>query len=183
MALQFTTSCLEDSLSLFRQYRKLAEAAMAQVSDDDFFRVTGAEDNSIAVIVKHVAGNLRSRWTDFLTSDGEKPWRDRDAEFELAGGDSRPALMAAWEAGWSALLGALEALPEDAISRTVTIRGEAHSVMQAIHRALAHCAYHTGQIVFLAKHRSAGEWRTLTVPRGQSKEFNRRVQAGEASQR
>jgi uncharacterized damage-inducible protein DinB len=182
MALRFTTSYLEDSLSLFRYYKNLAERAMAQITDDQLLAVLDSEANSIAVIVKHMSGNLRSRWLDFLTTDGEKPSRDRDAEFEDPP-STRENLLAAWEDGWQCLFTALEPLAEEDLQRTVTIRGEPHSVMQTINRQLAHYAYHCGQIVLLAKHYRRGEWRTLTIPKRKSAEFNRRVAAGEASQR
>jgi len=182
MALRFTASYLTDSLDLFRYYKKLAERAMAQVADEPLFTVLDAEANSIAVIVKHMAGNMRSRWTDFLTSDGEKPDRNRDTEFEDAPA-TREAVLALWEAGWQCLFGALEPLSEPDLQRTVTIRGEAHSVMQAINRQMAHYSYHCGQIVLLAKHFGHAEWKSLSVPRKQSEDFNRRISAGEASQR
>ena len=182
MALRFTTSYLEDSLTLFRYYKNLAERAMAQVTDEELLAVLDDEMNSIAVIVKHMAGNMRSRWTDFLTSDGEKPDRQRDAEF-VDPPSTREALLAAWEEGWQCLLGTLEALSEEDLQRTITIRGEAHSVMQAINRQVAHYSYHCGQIVFLAKHFKHNEWQSLSVPRRKSAEFNRRVLSGEASQR
>jgi uncharacterized damage-inducible protein DinB len=182
MALRFTTSYLEDSLTLFRYYKNLAERAMAQVTDEELVAVLDDEMNSIAVIVKHMAGNMRSRWTDFLTSDGEKPDRQRDTEF-VDPPPTREALLALWEEGWQCLLRTLEALSEQDLQRTVTIRGEPHSVMQAINRQVAHYSYHCGQIVFLAKHFKHNEWQSLSVPRRKSAEFNRRVQAGEASQR
>lgn len=182
MALKFTTSYLEDSLTLFRYYKKLAEGAMAQVSDEQLLAVLDSEMNSIAVIVKHMAGNMLSRWTDFLTSDGEKPNRDREAEFADPP-TTRQALLALWEQGWQSVFTALEPLSEPDLARSVTIRGEPHSVMQAINRQLAHYSYHCGQIVFLAKHLKHAGWRSLSVPRGRSAEFNRRVLAGEASQR
>jgi uncharacterized damage-inducible protein DinB len=182
MALKFTTSYLEDSLALFRQYKNLAEKAMAQVTDEQLVTVLDGEMNSIAQIVKHMAGNMRSRWTDFLSSDGEKPDRDRDSEF-VDPPTTREALLALWKQGWQCVFGALEPLSEQDLERTVTIRGEAHSVMQAINRQIAHYAYHCGQIVLLAKHFKHNDWRSLSVPRGQSAEFNRRVQASEASQR
>jgi hypothetical protein len=182
MALEFTTSYLKDVLALFRYYKLLAEKAMAQLSDEQLIVALDEESNSIAIIVKHMTGNMRSRWTDFLTSDGEKPSRCRDLEFvePLA---TREALLASWREGWACMFAALEPLTDADLARTVTIRGEAHSVMQAINRQVAHYAYHCGQIVFLAKHLSASEWKPLTVPRGRSADFNRRVQAGEASQR
>jgi hypothetical protein len=182
MALEFTTSYLRDSLSIFRYSKGLAERAMAQLTDAQLLCAPDAESNCIAVIVKHMTGNMRSRFTDFLTSDGEKPDRRRDLEFTDPL-ETRQALMASWEAGWACVFGALEPLGEDDLVRTVTIRGEAHSVLQAINRQVAHYSYHCGQIVFLAKHLSAAGWKPLTVGRGQSEEFNRKVRAGEASQR
>jgi len=182
MALRITTSYLTDSLDLFRYYKNLAERAMAQVSDEQLLTVLDGEANSIAVIVKHMAGNMRSRWTDFLTSDGEKPDRNRDTEFDEPPA-TREALLALWEQGWQCLFSALEPLSEPDLQRTVTIRGEAHSVMQAINRQMAHYSYHCGQIVLLAKHFKHDDWKSLSVPRKQSAEFNRRVSAGEASQR
>src|SRR5579863_3529458 len=141
MPLKFTTSYVEDSLSIFRYYKKLAERAMAQVSDDQLFATLDQESNSIAIIVKHMAGNMQSRWTDFLTTDGEKPGRDRDAEFSDPPA-TREALLAVWEAGWQCVFTALEPLTDADLGRTVTIRGEPHSVMQCINRQLAHYPYH-----------------------------------------
>jgi hypothetical protein len=155
---------------------------MAQVTDEQLVAVLDNEMNSIAINVKHMAGNMRSRWRDFLMSDGEKPDRNRDSEFEDAPA-SREALLAVWEEGWSFVFRALEPLSDTDLSRTVTIRGEPHSVMQAINRQIAHYSYHCGQIVLLAKHFNHAGWRCLTVPRGQSGDFNRRVLTGEASQR
>jgi hypothetical protein len=182
MALKFTTSYVEDACSLFRQSKGLADRAMAQVSDEQLFLALGDEENSIAIVVKHMAGNMCSRWTDFLTTDGEKPERNRDCEF-VDPAPTRAALMADWESGWAALFGALEPLTEADLGRTARIRGEAHSVMQAINRGLGHCAYHVGQIVLLAKHYAGPQWLALTIPRNKSAEFNARVKAGEASQR
>jgi hypothetical protein len=182
MPLQFTTSYLEDSLTLFRYYKNLSERAMAQATDQQLVTVMDTEMNSIAQIVKHMAGNMRSRWSDFLTTDGEKPDRNRDSEF-IDPPATRQALLALWEQGWQYLFSALEPLSEQDLGRTVTIRGEAHSVMQAINRQMAHYSYHCGQIVFLAKHFKHAEWQSLSVPRGQSAGFNRRVEAGQASQR
>lgn len=182
MALQFTTSYIEDSIALFQQYKKLAERAMDQVSDEHLFRVLDPEMNSIGQIVKHLSGNMRSRWTDFLTTDGEKPDRNRDSEF-VDPPASREALLALWQAGWQRLFDSLSALSEVELSRTVKIRGESHSVMQAINRQVAHTVYHCGQIVLLAKHFGSSSWQSLTVPRGKSEEFNRRVLAGQTSQR
>ncbi len=182
MPLQFTTSYLQDSLALFRYYKNLSERAMAQVSDEQLLTNLDDETNSIAVIVKHMAGNLRSRWTDFLTSDGEKPTRDRDMEF-VKPPETREALLGMWNEGWDALFSALEPLTDADLERTVTIRGEAHSVMQAVNRQLTHYAYHSGQIVLIARHLKHSGWQTLTIPRNQSAEFNRRVETGDASQR
>src|SRR2546422_497761 len=148
---QFTTSYVKDSIDLFRYYKKLAERAMAQCSDEGLFATLDAESNSIAIVVKHMAGNMRSRWMDFLTTDGEKPDRNRDSEFEEPP-STRAAMMQMWEAGWAYVFGALEPLAEADLGRTVTIRGEPHSVMQAINRQVAHYANHVGQIVLLAKH-------------------------------
>jgi hypothetical protein len=186
MALKFTTSYREDSLALFRQYKALADKAMGQVTEQQLFEAPDGEANSIAVLVKHMAGNMRSRWTGFPEADGEKPDRRRDSEFEDPP-RSRAVLLALWEEGWACLFSALDPLRDEDLGRTTTIRGEAHSVMQAIHRQVAHYAYHCGQIVFLAKHfnarEGAGKWQSLSIPRGHSEEFNRRVRMGEASQR
>ena len=182
MALEFTTSYLEDSLTLFRYYKKLGEGAMAQATDEQLFATLDPEANSIAIVVKHIAGNMRSRWTDFLTSDGEKPDRHRDTEFEEPPA-TREALTALWQAGWDCVFRALEPLSDADLGRRVMIRGEAHSVMQAINRQMAHYASHVGQIVLLAKHYQHAQWRSLSVPRGKSAEFNRQVGAGESSQR
>jgi uncharacterized damage-inducible protein DinB len=182
MALKFTTSYLEDSLALFRYYKILAERAIDQVSDEQLFATLDVEMNSIAVIVKHMAGNMRSRWTDFLTTDGEKPDRDRDSEF-VNPPATRDALLRIWEDGWARLFGALEPLSDADLTRTVTIRGEPHSVMQAINRQMAHYPHHIGQIVMLAKHFAHDHWQSLSIPRNRSADFNRRVSAGEASQR
>lgn len=182
MALKFTTSYLEDSLELFRYYKKLADRAMDQVTDEQLFMVLDEEANSIGIVVKHMAGNMRSRWADFLTSDGEKPNRNRDSEF-VEPPATREALLQLWEDGWRYVFSALEPLADADLARTVTIRGEAHSVMQAINRQIAHYAYHVGQIVMLAKHFAHDRWESLSVPRNRSAEFNRMVTAGERSQR
>jgi len=155
---------------------------MTQVTDEQLLTLLDEEMNSIAQIVKHMAGNMRSRWTDFLTTDGEKPDRDRDSEF-VNPPATRKALLEVWESGWNRVFGALEPLSDADLGRIVKIRGEAHSVMQAINRQLAHYAYHCGQIVFLAKHLQHAQWKSLSVPRGQSARFNQKVAAGEASQR
>jgi hypothetical protein len=182
MALKFTTSYLEDSLAVFRYYKTLAEKAMDQVADEHLFAVLDEEANSIAIIVKHMTGNMRSRWTDFLTTDGEKPDRNRDSEF-VDPPATRAALMADWENGWTRVFDTLGSLTEDDLARTVTIRGEAHSVMQAINRQLAHYPHHVGQIVLLAKHFAGDHWQSLSVPRNRSAEFNQKVAVGDASQR
>src|SRR3982751_3696061 len=153
-----------DAIRSFRGYKVLAERALEQVSDEDFYRQIDPESNSIAVIVKHLAGNLISRWTDFLTTDGEKPTRDRDTEFELIE-DTRESLMHFWERGWKELFGALEPLAAEDLSRKVMIRGEPHTIVEAINRQLTHYSYHIGQIVFLAKHFQSSEWKTLSVPK------------------
>jgi hypothetical protein len=182
MALEFTTSHLKDSIALFRYYKKLGDGAIAQCPDGKLAETLDAESNSIAVLVKHLAGNMRSRWTDFLVSDGEKPDRDRDAEFE-APPRSRVEIVALWESGWGALFSALEPLGDADSARIVTIRGERHSVMQAVNRQIAHYAYHVGQIVFLAKHFAGPAWKSLSIPRRQSAAFNQDVAAGRRSQR
>jgi len=182
MAHQFTTSYLKDSLDVFRYYKKLGERAMAQCPDDALFASLHAESNSIAIIVKHMAGNMCSRWTDFLTTDGEKPDRNRDTEFETPP-KTRAALMELWERGWKYVFDALEPLGDEDLVRTITIRTEPHSVMQAINRQVAHYSYHVGQIVYVAKHLAGNKWQTLTVPKKKSAEFNARVAGGEASQR
>ena len=175
-------SYLEDSLAVLRYYKSLAERAMAQVSDDQLHAVLDPEMNSIAVVLKHMAGNMRSRWTDFLDSDGEKADRNRDSEF-VDPPRTREALLAMWESGWRCVFAALEPLKEQDLRRTVLIRGEAHSMMQAVNRQVAHYSYHVGQIVLLAKHFKHYDWQSLSVPRGKSAEYNRQVLAGEASQR
>ncbi len=182
MAHKFSTSHLEDSIALFRFYKKMGEGAMEQVTDEQLFATLDEEMNSIAIIVKHMAGNMRSRWTDFLTSDGEKPDRNRDTEF-MEPPATREELLKRWNEGWDRLFRALTPLSDSDLERSVTIRGEPHSVMQAINRQIAHYAYHCGQIVFLAKHFKASDWKSLSVPRNRSAEFNRKVLAGEASQR
>ena len=181
---QFTTSYVKDSIDLFRYYKKLAERAIEQCPDEGLGAVLDGESNSIAVIVKHIAGNMRSRWTDFLTTDGEKPERRRDTEFETPPAN-RAEILAMWERGWKILFDALEQLSDSDLTRTVTIRTEPHSVTQAINRQVAHYSYHVGQIVFLAKHFAAksGNWAAVTIPPRKSADFNARVAAGEASQR
>lgn len=160
-----------DTLEAFRNYKKLAERAIEQVSDEEYFKAIDAEANSIAVIVKHLGGNLRSRWTRFLTADGEKADRNRDSEFVVET-DTRESLDVVWETGWNALFETLESLKIEDFGKTVQIRGEDFSVVKAMNRSLAHTAYHVGQIALLAKHFRAADWKTLSVPRGRSGEFN-----------
>src|SRR6266567_9560658 len=182
MAHQFTASYLKDSTDLFGYYKKLGERAMAQCPDEALFTTIDAESNSIAIIVKHMAGNMRSRWNDFLTSDGEKPDRNRDSEFESPP-TTRAELLEMWERGWKRVFDALAPLSDDDLVRKITIRSEPHSVMQAINRQVAHYSYHVGQIVYLAKHFADSQWQTLTIPKKKSGEFNSRVASGEISQR
>lgn len=182
MAIQFTASYLDDSLAVFRQSKLLAEKAIAQVTDEQLLAVTDPEANSIALIVKHMAGNMRSRWVGFPQADGEKPGRHRDTEFE-APPQTRAALLALWEEGWACVFAALAPLTDADLAHPTFIRGERHSIMQAINRQIAHYSYHCGQIVFLARQLRGLSWQSLSVPRGKSDEFNRRVHAGEASQR
>lgn len=162
---------LQETLKTFLTYKNLAEKSFSQVSDAEFFRVLDEESNSIATIAKHIAGNLRSRWTDFLIADGEKPDRNRDSEFVAFENETRESLLEFWETGWRAALSTLESLQPGDLQKTVKIRGEDHTVVKAISRSLAHTAYHVGQIVFLAKHFRASDWQNLTIPRGKSNEF------------
>ena len=155
----------------FRSYKKLAEKALDQISDEEFFKTIDEESNSIAAISKHISGNLRSRWMDFLTADGEKPDRNRDSEF-IADGDTRVSLTEFWEKGWNALFSTIENLTAEDLGKTVQIRGENYPVYKAINRSLTHTASHVGQIMFLAKHFRIGDWRTLSVPKNKSAEFN-----------
>lgn len=163
---------LDEARRGFRGYKRLAEGAFAQLTDADFFYTPDQESNSLAVIIKHISGNLRSRWTDFLTSDGEKPDRNRDQEFEIQPGVTRQELMDTWEAGWNCVFQALAALQPADFARTVYIRGEPHSVLQAINRSLAHMAYHVGQIAYLGKHLCKSNWTSLSIPKGKSAEYN-----------
>lgn len=165
---------LRDVADRFRTHKDLADRALAQVRDEDLTVALDPESNSLAVLLLHLGGNLRSRWTDFLTTDGEKPDRNRDAEFE-PGTVTRQELLSHWNEGWNQLFVTLAALTEDDLTRTVTIRAEPHSVVGAIDRSLTHCAYHVGQIVFLAKHLAGGHWKTLSVPRGGTRAFNEKM--------
>jgi uncharacterized damage-inducible protein DinB len=178
MSDRVASAYLDDSFRAFRGYRNLAEGAIAQLGDDELFRQLDAEANSIAVLMQHIAGNMRSRWTDFLTTDGEKPDRHRDREFE-ARTVSRDELMREWNAAWDLMLGAIQALQPADVLREITIRGEQHTVLWAIQRQVTHYAYHVGQIVFLAKHFRGAEWKSLSIPKGQSEQFNQRMAAGE----
>ena len=162
---------LEEAKSRLRMVKGLADRAMEQAGPGRWFEALGPDENSIAVVVKHLSGNMRSRWTDFLTTDGEKPDRDRDREFEREPGDAPEALRARWEAGWALLFAALDGLREGDLGRTVTIRGEPHTVLQAVNRQLSHYSYHVGQIVLLARHFAGPAWTSLSIPRGRSKEF------------
>lgn len=182
MAFEYTTSYLKDSIGVLQYYKRLAERSMAQIPDEALLAAPDKESNSIAIIVKHMAGNMRSRFTEFLTSDGEKPDRNRDGEFE-APPTTRAELMAMWEAGWDCLFQALAPLTDVDLAKTALIRSEPHSVMQAINRQVAHYSYHIGQIVYVAKHYAGSHWTAVTIPRGKSAEFTARVKSGESSQR
>jgi hypothetical protein len=163
---------LGDAVQTFRDYKKLADRALAQLKDDEFFVALDEEANSVGVIMKHMAGNMLSRWTDFLTADGEKPDRNRDLEFVLSPETTKEELLAYWERGWRCVFGAVEPLRPEDVGRKVLIRGEEHTVVEAINRQLTHYAYHTGQIVFLAKHFRSAQWQSLSIPRNRSAEFN-----------
>lgn len=166
---------LREVASRLRSLKDLADRSLTQVRDEDLLVTLDPESNSLAALLLHLGGNLRSRWTDFLTTDGEKPDRDRDSEFEPSASLSREDLLARWEGGWGRLFATLSTLTEEDLTRTVTIRAEPHSVIQAIERTLGHAAYHVGQIVFLAKHLAGGGWQTLSVPRGGTKAFNEKM--------
>lgn len=163
----------DEVLRQFRGLKKTADKALAQTTDTDFFNALDPESNSIALIVKHVAGNMRSRWTGFLTTDGEKPDRRRDSEFQLEPDDTRASLTSRWEEGWALVAAAVDPLTVEDFGRTVTIRGESHTVLRAINRQVAHYAYHIGQLVFLAKHFAGSRWRSLSIPRGESETYRR----------
>lgn len=165
---------LENTITVFEKHKEWADQAMRQLSERQLREPLDDNSNSVAVIAKHVAGNLLSRWTDVLTSDGEKPWRNRDNEF-VDDFQSRQEVMDYWEKGWRCLFESLRSLSPDDLMKTITIRGEPHSVMLAIQRSLAHCSYHVGQILMLARHKSGEDWKTITIPRGQSANYNRQV--------
>jgi hypothetical protein len=158
----------------YKRYRALAEAAIAQVGDEELAQVSHDGGNSIDMLVRHIAGNLKSRFTDFRTSDGEKPWRRRDDEFESAA-MTRSELLQFWDEAWSTVDGELEKLTDADLSATVTVRRQPLRIDEALHRSLAHAAYHVGQIVFMAKAMRGGAWRTLSIPRGKSEEYNRKA--------
>src|SRR5450432_3532008 len=164
---------LDEARRQMRGHKRMGEGAMAQLRDEDFFLTLDAESNSVAILVKHLAGNMRSRFTDFLTSDGEKPDRFRDREFEITSATTRAEVIKWWEEGWACVFTTIESLKPEDVMRAVTIRGEPHTVLQAINRQIAHYAQHIGQIVFLAKHLRSSEWKTLTIPRGKSEEFKK----------
>ena len=169
---------LDEARRALRGHKRLAEGAIAQLRDEELFLQLDPESNSVAVLMKHIAGNMRSRFTDFLTSDGEKPDRHRDQEFEISASTTRAQIMEMWEAGWKIVFDAIASLHAGDLERAVTIRGEPLTVLQAVHRAVAHYAYHSGQIVFLAKHIRGAEWKTLSIARGQSGQFNAATLAG-----
>lgn len=172
---------LNDAVRNFRSYKKLAEEAFAQTFEEDIFRLIDPDANSIAVLIKHMAGNMRSRWTDFLTSDGEKPDRHRDQEFEIAPGTTRAEVMKWWEQGWQCVFDAVTPLKPNDLSRKVFIAGREHTVLQAITRQLLHYAGHVNQIVLLAKHFRGAEWRSLSIPKGQSETFARKFEQKHAA--
>jgi hypothetical protein len=169
---------LEDSLASLRAYKKLAEKALDQLSEDEFFITLDEEANSIAVIMKHMAGNMLSRWTDFLTTDGEKPDRNRDMEFVIEPKTGKEDVLAYWQQGWQRVFDTLESLSGADLGKKVMIRGKEHSVIQAINRQLMHYSYHIGQIVFLAKHFRSSEWKSLSIPRNKSLAFNKYLEQG-----
>jgi hypothetical protein len=163
---------LDEAFRSFRGYKRMADGALAQLNDQDFFYLPDPDSNSVALVVKHIAGNLRSRWTDFLTTDGEKPDRNRDQEFILTTADTREDLMRRWDQTWETVLNTMKSLKPEDVTRIVTIRGDAHTVLQAINRSLTHTAYHVGQILYVAKHRRGADWVTMSIPKGKSAEFN-----------
>jgi len=163
---------LDDAMLQLRKLKAQADKAISQTSDEHSVATLAPEANSIALIMKHMAGNMRSRWTDFLTTDGEKPDRDRDREFETSGADTRASVTALWEDGWSRLFSAITPLSPADLSKMVQVRREAHTVLEAINRQMTHYAAHIGQIVLLAKHYAGADWQTLSIPRGKSKEFD-----------
>lgn len=167
----FRESYLNDIRRQYRNYKALGEKAMTQIPDEHLHTELDPNSNSVAVIVKHVAGNLRSRFTDFLTTDGEKPGRDRDAEFEMPERVTRATVMEWWDSGWTAALDAVDALRPEDLGRTITIRQEPFLVIEALNRSIAHTAYHMGQIAYLARHFAGDRWNTLSIPKGKSQQF------------
>jgi hypothetical protein len=165
------TTYLSSAVAQFNAYRTLGEKAMAQMQDDTLFWQYNPESNSVAIIVKHLAGNMVSRWTDIFNTDGEKEWRDRDAEF-VNSISSREDLMAVWEKGWNCLFDALNSLQESDLQKTIYIRNEPHSVMDAINRQLTHYASHIGQIIYIGKMVNSENWTSLSIPRNRSADFN-----------
>ena len=166
---------LEDVIRQFHGQKKLVERAIAQIPDEALFQRLDPDGNSIAIVIRHIAGNQRSRWTDFLTSDGEKPDRNRDSEFEVDENLTRGRLLESWEDGWRRVFAAVEPLTPEDLDRVVTIRGEPHTVVKAILRQLAHYAYHAGQVVFLAKHFAGPAWKSLSIPKGQSESYKKKL--------
>jgi len=169
MLIEVGAAYLDEARRSFRGHKRLAEGAIAQLSDEQLHAQIDAESNSIAIILRHLAGNMRSRFTDFLISDGEKSNRNRDGEFDEHLRPSREELMATWESGWRTVFDTLDSLAPDDLLRTVTVRGEPHTVLQAINRQVAHYAYHVGQVVFIAKHLKGPDWRTLSIPKARAK--------------
>lgn len=168
----FRALYIDEAFRSFRGHKRLADGAIAQLSDEQFFATPDPESLSVALIMKHLAGNMRSRFTDFLTTDGEKPDRNRDREFVMHGDAKRSEVVASWEKNWQLVFESLNMLHPEDLDRTVTIRGEQHSVLQAINRQVAHYSYHVGQIVYLAKHWKGADWKTLSVAKGHSEQFN-----------
>ncbi|HKD82106.1 MAG TPA: DUF1572 family protein [Candidatus Angelobacter sp.] len=168
----FAATYYDEVRRSFRGYKRLADGALAQLSDEEFFRAPDSESNSAALVVKHISGNMRSRWKDFLTTDGEKPDRNRDQEFILTGQDTRQDLMRRWEESFKIVFDNLASLTDEDFKRTVTIRGEPHTILQAMNRSLTHTAYHIGQILYVGKHLRGAQWNVLSIPRGKSAEFN-----------
>ncbi|HEU4766986.1 MAG TPA: DUF1572 family protein [Pyrinomonadaceae bacterium] len=162
----------EDSIASLKSHKKLADKAIAQLKDEEFFVTLDDESNSVAVVMKHMAGNMFSRWTDFLTSDGEKPNRNRDMEFVIEQSTTKEDVLDYWERGWACVFAAIEPLTSEDFEKKVMIRGEEHTIVMAINRQLMHYAYHIGQIVYLAKHFRASDWNSLSIPRNKSAEFN-----------
>ena len=167
----------EDAIGSFKGYKKLADKAIAQMKDEEFFVTLDEEANSVAVIMKHMAGNMFSRWTNFLTSDGEKPDRNRDMEFVIEAQTTKDDVIDYWERGWACVFAAIEPLKPEDFEETVTIRGEKHTIVMAINRQMTHYAYHIGQIVFLAKHFRSTQWNSLSIPRNKSADFNAKMQS------